>query len=136
MRQTKELSALQAAVMRVLWESGRATVAEVQERLARDLDRPLAHNTIATVLTRLAKDGVVSATKSGRSYVYRPLLKSQQAKRSMVGALVRRLFGGEPVALASHLVREAELDEEDLDELEELIRAKRNSIAAKKKGRG
>ncbi len=136
MAQTKELSALQAAVMRVLWESGSATVAEVQERLASDLDRPLAHNTVATVLTRLAKDRVVSAKKDGRSYVYSPLLKPQQARRSMVGALVRRLFGGQPAALASHLVREAELDEEDLDELEELIQAKRTAIAANKKSRG
>jgi predicted transcriptional regulator len=126
----KELSGLQAAVMRVLWERGQATVAEVQEAL--EQDRPLAHNTVATVLTRLSREGVVAGVKEGRSYVYRPLLQPSQARRSMVGALVRRLFEGEPVALASHLVREAELGTDDLDELEGLIREKRRAIGKQK----
>lgn len=125
-KDAKELSGLQVAVMRVLWARGEATVAEVQTAL--ESERPLAHNTVATVLTRLWRDGVVAARKDGRSYVYRPVLEPMQARRSMVGMLVRRLFGGRPAALASHLVREAELDAEDLDELEALIREKRREL--------
>lgn len=127
----KELSGLQAAVMRVLWARGRATVAEVQADL--EDERPLAHNTVATVLTRLHREGIVEADKDGRSYVYRPVLQPQQARRSMVGALVKRLFGGRPAALASHLVRETELDADDLDELENLIRERRNELRRKKR---
>lgn len=116
--------------MRVLWERGEATVAEVQEAL--EDERPLAHNTLATVLSRLAREGIVASVKDGRSHVYRPVLQPAQARRSMVGALVRRLFEGEPAALASHLVRETELGSDDLDELEELIREKRRNLAKKK----
>jgi predicted transcriptional regulator len=122
----KELSGLQAAIMRVLWERRTATVAEVQAELEKE--RPLAHNTVATVLTRLAREGIVAAEKEGRSYVYRPVLEPQQARRSMVAAVVRRLFGGRPAALVSHLVRESELDEDDLQELEELIKARKTSL--------
>lgn len=127
--QDKMLSGLQAAVMRILWKRGNATVAEVQADLEKE--RPLAHNTVATVLTRLAKDGIVTAEKSGRSYLYSPVLQPQQARQSMIGALVRRLYGGRPAALASHLVRESELDAEDLDELEALIRERRNALGRK-----
>ena len=127
----KELSGLQAAVMRALWSRRRATVAEVQAELEKE--RPLAHNTVATVLTRLAREGIVAAEKEGRSYVYRPLLQPQQARQSMVGALVKRLFGGRPAALVSHLVRESELNEDDLEELEELIRLRKNALGKGKR---
>uniref|UniRef100_UPI002FCBE52B BlaI/MecI/CopY family transcriptional regulator n=1 Tax=Brevundimonas sp. TaxID=1871086 RepID=UPI002FCBE52B len=50
------LSELQLDVMRVLWR-GEASVADVAAALV--TSRGLAHTTIATVLTRLAKRGLV-----------------------------------------------------------------------------
>jgi predicted transcriptional regulator len=108
------LSELQTAVMNVLWERGEATVSDVREALA---ERDLATTTVATVLGRLLEAEAVDRYKDGREYVYRPQVSRRDVRSSMLGDLVDRLFGGSAEALLSHLVREDEVDPEELERL-------------------
>ena len=58
------LGDLQLAIMRVLWNHDEATVAEVHEAL--EPERGLALTTIATMLTKMEKKGVVEHRAEGR----------------------------------------------------------------------
>ena len=116
------LSDLQLDVMRVLWR-GETSVADVAAALA--LSRGLAHTTVATVLTRLAKRGLVAARRDGRQLVYRALVDESQVRRSMVGGLIQSLFRGDPQALLAHLVGEEEMDAADLEKVRALLAEKR-----------
>lgn len=112
-RQRKtQLSELQLAVMRVLWSRGEATTAEVVADLA--AQRGLAHTTVATLLTRLEKHGVVAQRRDGRTWIHRALLSEAEVQRSMVAGLVAALFAGDSAALVAHLVREDEVTPGDL----------------------
>src|SRR5436190_1906672 len=122
MSDTKYLSNLQISIMRVLWAQGEATVADVHSTLQRE--RGLAATTIATVLTRLEADGLVTHRTEERRYVYRPLVSEAQVRRSMVSDLVDRLFGGDPSAMISHLLTESSVDEQDLDSIKALLKAR------------
>lgn len=113
------LSELQIAVMRELWSRQEASTAEVAQALADQ--RGLAHTTVATLLTRLEKRGVVAARRDGRQLVYRALVSEAQVRRSMVAGLLGSVFGGDAPALVSHLVRESEIDSGDLDRIERLL---------------
>ena len=115
------LSDLQLDLMRVLWR-GDAAVAEVAGELA--IRRGLAHTTIATVLTRLAKRGLVEARRDGRQLVYRALVDESQVRRSMVGGLIQSLFRGDPQALLAHLVSEEDVASGDLDKVRALLAEK------------
>ena len=117
-----ELSELQLAVMRVLWQRKKAAVAEVQEALK--AERDLALTTVATVLTRLEKAGLVTHRASGRHYLYRPLVTEEEVRRSMVSVLAERLFEGDVAALVSHLVNAREIKPGDLARVRQLIEAK------------
>jgi predicted transcriptional regulator len=117
-----ELSELQLAVMRVLWQRKKAAVTEVQEAL--QSERDLALTTVATVLTRLEKAGLVAHRASGRHYLYRPLVSEEDVRRSMVSALAERLFEGDVAALVSHLVNAREIKPGDLARVRQLIEAK------------
>ena len=117
-----ELSELQLAVMRVLWQRKKAAVAEVQEALR--AERDLALTTVATVLTRLEKAGLVTHRASGRHYLYRPLVTEEEVRRSMVSVLAERLFEGDVAALVSHLVNAREIKPGDLARVRQLIEAK------------
>ncbi len=117
-----ELSELQLAVMHVLWHRGKATVAEVQEAL--EVERGLALTTVATVLTRLEKAGLVAHRASGRHYLYRPLVSEEAVRRSMVSALAERLFEGDVAALVSHLVNARDIEPGDLARVKRLIEEK------------
>ncbi len=108
--------------MKVLWDRGDSTVAEVQQEM--DGDRTLAHNTIATILSRLAKDNVVDVRRDGRTNVYRPKVEEQAIKQTMVSGLLSRLFDGNASALVHHLVREGELDASELESLAKLVSRK------------
>lgn len=115
----RDFGELQLAILRVLWERGEASVRDVREALAPD--REPAVSTVATVLSRLEEQDAVSHRKEGRRYVYRAELGRDEVRRSMVGELLDRLFGGEPTELVGHLLRQRDLDGADLDRLRELV---------------
>jgi BlaI family penicillinase repressor len=113
------LTDLQLAIVRVLWARGECTVVEVQEALLPE--RPLAQTTVATLLTRLEKRGVVSHSTQGRQFVYRAEVTEPVVRRSMVEELTDMLFEGSPAALISHLIAERDIEAGDLDEVKRLI---------------
>jgi len=107
------LSELQIAVMRVLWRQGEASVADIATILG--TERGLKYTTVATLLTRLEKRGVVAQRRDGRVLIYRALASEPQVRRSMVADLIGSLFGGDPRALVAHLVDESEIAPGDLE---------------------
>jgi BlaI family penicillinase repressor len=115
------LSELQLDLMRVLWR-GEASVADVAAEMARR--RGLAHTTVATLLTRLGRRGLVEARREGRQLVYRALVDESQVRRSMVGGLIQTLFRGDPQALLAHLVSESEVESGDLAKVRALLEKK------------
>lgn len=113
------LSDLQLDLMRVLWRSGELSVAEVTEALAA---RDLAHTTVATLLTRLEKRGVVEARRDGRVLAYRASVSEAQVRRNMVSSLIAQVFRGDPRALLAHLVSEREVAPGDLEQVRALLK--------------
>lgn len=113
------LSELQIELMRVLWARREASTAEVAEVLAGS--RGLAHTTVATLLSRLEKRGVVASRREGRQLVYRALLGEGEVRRSMVSGLLESLFGGDASALLAHLVKEQEIAPGDLDKVRRML---------------
>lgn len=122
METSHHLGDLQLAIMRVLWNHGQATVAEVHEAL--EPERGLALTTIATMLTKMEKKGVVDHHAEGRRFIYRPLVSESQVRRSMVADLTSQLFRGDVTALVNHLLSEHEIDDRELTQLRELISAR------------
>ncbi|GAB5521154.1 MAG: BlaI/MecI/CopY family transcriptional regulator [Rhodothermales bacterium] len=115
----KPLSALQMAVMRVFWMHGEATSSQVHDVLRSDRD--LAPTTVATVISRLAKQGILDYRRDGRQHIYFPLVTEREVRRSMVGDLVDTLFRGNRTALVSHLVKEGDITADELAMLRRLL---------------
>ena len=113
------LSEQQMEIMRVLWRGGEATVQDVREALSKD--KPLATTTVATMLSRLEKRGIIDHKTEERQYVYFPLVSENEVRRSMVKDLVSNVFRGDFAALMSHLVKESEIDPDDLESLKQMI---------------
>ena len=112
------LSPLQLDVMRAVWALGEARVGEVRERLD---GRELAATTVATLLSRLEKRGLLTHRAEGRQYVYRALKSEQEISETMVSELTTTLFDGEASQLVSHLLRKSEFAPEDLERIKRLI---------------
>lgn len=110
-----QLGDLQLAIVRILWHRGASTVIQVHEALQDERD--LSPSTIGTMLQKMERKGVVRHSRDGRRYLYTATVSEAEVKRTMVGSLLQRLFGGDPLALLGHLVREEELAGSDLKAL-------------------
>jgi predicted transcriptional regulator len=94
-------------------------VAEVHGDL--EPDRGLAPTTIATILSRLERRGLVRHSSRGRQYLYSPVISEQEVRRSMVAALTSHLFNGDATALVSHLLKSRDIAPGDLEKVRKLL---------------
>ena len=105
--------------MRVLWDSGRATVGEVSERIEAS-PRP-AYNTVLTVLRILEAKGYVRHEKDGRAFVYVPMIERGEARRHALSQLLTRFFDGSRELLVLDLLGHEKASPEDVARFRELI---------------
>jgi BlaI family transcriptional regulator, penicillinase repressor len=122
---TYRLGNLQFEIMKVLWDQGPATVAEVQERLE---GKSLAYTTVATMLRKMEGRKLVAHRSDDRRFVYEPLVSAEAVTRSMADDLVDRVFAGSLASALSHLLETREVDRRELDELERLVHQHKKRI--------
>ncbi len=125
------LTAPQLALLRVLWERSEATVAEMQRAL--HAERPLAATTIATLLSRLEKRGIVAYRTEGRQYVYRAVLNESDARRHALVEVTEGLFEGDIATMVSQLLSSHELRDGDLARVKALVEAKEQELKKKRR---
>jgi len=117
-RKSESLTEVEQRVMEVLWSSGSGTVSEVLALV--ETPKPLAFNTVQTMLRILEQKGYVSHKEEGRAFRYFPVVDKAEASRSAVHSVVRRFFGS-PGALALNLLQTEHVSPEELARLRRLI---------------
>ena len=113
------LTEAELPIMEVLWNKGEATVGDVVEGLSKD--KPVAYNTVLTLMRILERKGYVRHTKDGRAFVYQPVVDRGEASRTAVRQLVNRFFNDSPELLVLNLLRDEGIDEKELERLRGLI---------------
>src|SRR2546430_7054651 len=114
-----QLTELQLAILRVLWNRSEATVQEIWEAL--HAERGLAQTTVATMLSRLERRGVVTRRAQARQNHYRAAVTEQEVQHSMVGELTERLFDGDVTALVQHLLSGEDVSPGDIAKIRDMI---------------
>lgn len=112
-----ELTERELDVMEVLWAQNSGTVTEVK----RKMPARLAYTTVLTMLRILETKGAVRHEGEGKAHRYYPLVKREDVVHGAVKRLVRRLFGGSPELLVTHLVSDHKVDEKELRRLRSLL---------------
>ena len=118
-RPSRSLTDAEARVMAVLWESQRATVADVVRVLSRR--RVVSYSTVQTILRILETKGYVAHDKVARAFIYRPLVDERQARRRALRHLASRLFKGSPSLLVLNVLEDEQIDPDELRQLKKLI---------------
>jgi BlaI family transcriptional regulator, penicillinase repressor len=132
MPESPDLSDLQVAVIRVLWDKGEASATEVRAAMQRS--RPLAITTVSTLLARLERKGVVAHRVDGRTFVYRARVSELDMRRKAISGVIRNLFRGSPSEIVGQILRERDVGEEDLARIGAMIKDAR-SAARQKSGK-
>ena len=113
------LSPAETEILRLIWQSGEATVQEVCDKLP--ADRRIGYATVQTLLRRLEQKGYVAHAPRGKAHVFSPATDREEVISRTVGDFVDRLFGGDPLPLMLHLAEQGDLDAKDIERLKELI---------------
>jgi len=116
---TRPLTPLELEIMKVLWETGPATVQSVQEKLPGE--PKLAYTTVQTMLNVLHRKNKVKRTLKGRAYEYTPLVSREMAVRTTLRDVITRFFGGSAERLVMSLVASRDLKPEKLAKLKRLV---------------
>jgi predicted transcriptional regulator len=91
-------------IMKIVWDGGAATVRQVCDAMARR--RPTAYTTVLTLMGILEDKGALAHTRSGRTFIYKPLLSRRQAARNQVRDLLTRFFDGRPENLIACILED------------------------------
>jgi predicted transcriptional regulator len=96
------LTRCELQIMKVVWDEGAVTVKEVCQALSRH--KVIAYTTVLTFMKILERKGVLGHTRSGRAFLYRPVLSRQQATRNHVHDAIDRFFDGHPEKLLADVL--------------------------------
>jgi BlaI family transcriptional regulator, penicillinase repressor len=113
------LSRRERQIMDFLFQSGRATAADVQA----SLPEPPSYSAVRAMLRVLEEKGHVRHEQDGPRYVYVPKVARDKAKRSALRHVLRTFFDGstEQVVAALLDTRVGEASEQELDRMAQLI---------------
>lgn len=113
------LSRRERQIMDIVYERGRATVAQVRDQM----HDPPSYSTVRALLRLLEEKGHLRHTQDGARYVYSPTVSRKTACQSALRRLLRTFFDGSMEAAVAALLdmKSANLATEELDRLAEMI---------------
>ncbi len=114
-----QLGRLQAAIMDVVWDLGKATVRQVCTRL--DPEKRLAYTTFLSSMQKLERAGWLKHHQRGRAHVYEPTQNRKSSRALSLRGFIRRAYNGNQVLFFQSLIETMRLTDEDIAELEKMI---------------
>lgn len=112
---------LEAKIMEILWDAEELSIKEVQQQLEKD-SKPVAFNTVMTVMNRLVDKGILQKRMQGRLSIFRPIQPKDDFIEEQSKKLTENLldeFGGVVINHMLDAIKEA--DQTLLDKLEQKI---------------
>lgn len=117
------LGELQTAVMEILWQTSPLSVTDVEQKLQQK--RGIAHTTVSTTLDRMHQKNLLLREKQGKAFVYSPRYSKEEFERGVAQEVLSALLSQFAEPALSAFVELVGEDGEKLDQLEDLIRHKR-----------
>jgi len=116
------LTPLELKVMNILWKLKKAFVKEIREQWDdSDKEKP-AYNTISTTVRILETKEYVDHQAFGRTHQYFPKISRFAYQKKLMGNVLENAFSGSTTHLISALIDSKKVSDEDLKEIEELIK--------------
>ena len=113
--------------MRVLWQRGESTVAEMVS--ATTDDGELAYTSVLTTIRILETKGYVSHRQEGRAFLYSSSVGEVEAGKSEVRHVLQRFFGNSRERLLLSLLGDGDISPEELRRLKEAIALAPDDVA-------
>jgi BlaI family transcriptional regulator, penicillinase repressor len=120
------LTSAEEQIMKLLWRLEKAFIRELLNEFP---DPKPASTTVLTLLKRMIDKGFVSYKLFGNSREYYPLIKKTDYFSEHLNGLIKDFFNNSTAQFASFFANEANMNQDELKELRDLVDRK---IASKK----
>ncbi|NKB32123.1 MAG: BlaI/MecI/CopY family transcriptional regulator [Pseudomonadales bacterium] len=118
-RNKQPLTRAQREVMEVIWDAGEASVADVTKSI--NEQRPIARNTIRTLMERMEEKGWLQHQVSGRTYIYSATVPREESLGQRVVDMVDKACGGNPEKLVMALMQYRGLSDDEAKRIRKML---------------
>jgi BlaI family transcriptional regulator, penicillinase repressor len=107
-------------ILNALWELKSGTIEEIIHHPS--FSSPPNYKTTQTILRIMEEKGLARHTTGGRVFVFEPAVSREWVEKMCVRTMLEQNFGGSPAKLLVNLLESGPVAEQELEELEALIR--------------
>ncbi len=117
---------LEKGIMEYLWKHGKAPVKDVYEFLSSE--KKIAYTTVITVMNRLLDKNILKREKSGKVYIFEPIVDKDEYKEFISEKVIRGLMEIDGEKAISAFVDKVIEDPEELEYLSRLIEERTRKV--------
>ncbi len=114
-----ELTPAQGEIMEIIWERGEVSATGVRKVLSQS--RPVARNTVRTLLERMEEKGWITHREDGRTFLYSAARPRHASIGQKVREVIETVCGGSPEALVTALLDYRGLSRGELVRIREML---------------
>ena len=113
------LTAGEWEIYECLWEDSPLTLAQIRRRHVERTGQ--STSTAETVLSRMAKKGLVRVEQGRKAKLFYPLFPREEAVMEETHSFVKKMYHGSPLSMVNAMVNRGELTDKDIAELYQLL---------------
>jgi len=122
---TVELTEAEWSVIKAVWDNKPCTAPAIQEKLFQPMG--WTYSTVRTLMDRMVAKRVLKARKEGKLTIYNSAVTRAQAQHGELFYALKHAFNGALTPMVQCLLENNELDANELEKLESLIKAKKRN---------
>ena len=118
-----ELTAGEWAIIQAVWDNEPCAAPTIQEELEKKTG--WSYSTVKTMMDRMVTKGLLTTQRIRNLILYSSVITKKEAQRGEIMRAVKRAFGGAMTPMMQFLLDSKSLTEEELDQLEAMIKSKK-----------
>ena len=119
-----ELTEGEWAIIQAVWAKEPCAAPDIQESL--EAERNWTYGTVKTMMDRMVDKDLLTTERLRNLILYRSAITRAQAQGGEVMRAIRRAFNGAMTPMMQFLLDSGEMSSEQLDDLEAMIKSKKN----------
>ena len=113
---------LELEILKVLWREGPLSGRGIRDALAETRD--LAYTSVMTIMRIMTEKKYARREKVDGNFIYHACVREKTVTQRMLRDIVDRVFGGSAAAVMLNLLQTADLDEQELKQLRQVVNRK------------
>ena len=113
---------LELEILKVLWREGPLPGRGIRDALAETRD--LAYTSVMTIMKIMTEKKYARREKIGGNFIYYARVAEKTVTQRMLRDIVDRVFDGSAAAVMLNLLQTADLDEQELKQLRQIVNRK------------